>query len=771
MEQNELRALEYRCIQEEPPQCVAACPLHVDARAFCQAAAAGDWPGAWKVLRRTMPLPGVLARLCPAPCEAACKRSEAGEEIRVGLLERAAAARPAPPDRTPPLPRKPTRVAVLGEGWSGLTAAWDLAKKGWQVTLFPAGDAAGSWLLARHPELTPEILEPELALLTRWGVEVRPGAPVGEAAFLEEILGEFAAVYLSLEALPPASWGLERQEDGRPAVTPRLMTTSREGVFAGGLAELGGESPVHLAAQGRWAAGSLDRWLQQASLSVGREREGPFTTRLFTPLEGVAPLAAVVPADPAQGYSEDEARREAARCLACECMHCVHVCPYMEKFGAYPKKYARAIYNNAAIVKGEHKANKLTNSCSLCGLCEEVCPHDFAMQDLCLAARQEMAAGGRMPPSAHEFALLDLAYSQSEAAALTRHQPGLQESAHLFFPGCQTTGSAPEQVAQAYALLRETLPGGVGLRLGCCGAPAHWAGREDLFQEALTGLRDLWEKLGRPQVIAACPSCLKIFREHLPEVPAASLWTLWAGSQPPPGAGAGAAANLAVCDPCATRHDAEAQEAVRRLLANLGVRARELSLGKSLTECCGFGGLMENANPEVAGLVISRRAELAPEDYLCYCTMCRDRLAGAGKRALHLLDLWFPPEGDAAARPRPTWTARQENRARLKQTLAQELWGETPPAPAPHRALKLVISPEMRARLEERRILDQDLQQVIAAAEAGEEGFRHPETGHYLAEKLIYRTFFWVEYTPGEEGFVVHNAYTHRMTVAVGGRS
>ena len=65
---------------------------------------------------------------------------------------------------------------------------------------------------------------------------------------------------------------------------------------------------------------------------------------------------------------------EAKRCLQCECLECVKVCAYLERFGAYPKKYAREIYNNESIVMGTRQANKLINSCSLCGLCEEVCP-------------------------------------------------------------------------------------------------------------------------------------------------------------------------------------------------------------------------------------------------------------------------------------------------------------------------------------------------------------------------------------------------------------
>ena len=64
---------------------------------------------------------------------------------------------------------------------------------------------------------------------------------------------------------------------------------------------------------------------------------------------------------------------------------------------------------------GSRQANKLINSCSLCGLCEAVCPEDFAMQTLCLEARKDMVQKGKMPPSAHEFALLDMAFSNERS--------------------------------------------------------------------------------------------------------------------------------------------------------------------------------------------------------------------------------------------------------------------------------------------------------------------------------------------------------------------
>ncbi len=135
MEQSRLREFEYRCIQEEPAECVAACPLHVDARSFVMAVAAGDWDESWKVLRKTMPLPGILGRICDHPCELRCKRRECGDAIRIGALERACVTRPAPA-RVLVLPRRSTEGGGGGVRLAGLTAASDLARKDIPVTVF-----------------------------------------------------------------------------------------------------------------------------------------------------------------------------------------------------------------------------------------------------------------------------------------------------------------------------------------------------------------------------------------------------------------------------------------------------------------------------------------------------------------------------------------------------------------------------------------------------------------------------------------------------------
>ncbi len=764
MEQSRLREFEYRCIQEEPAECVAACPLHVDARSFVVAVAAGDWDESWKVLRKTMPLPGILGRICDHPCELRCKRRECGDAIRIGALERACVTRPAPAHRVLVLPRRDTEVAVVGSGLAGLTAASDLARKGYPVTVFDQEENVGGPLL-RFPQavLPREVVAAEAATLTSLGVEFR----LGEVPRLEDLRTQFAAVFVERDgeqaqpaAVGPDGWLLLPRD-------PQTLETQWEGVFAGAQEPLGDGvvSPIGWALQGRQAATSIDRFLQGASLSAGREKEGPQPTRLFVSLAQAVPVSAVEPQEADGVYTSDEAQREAGRCLRCECLECVKVCEYLHHFGSYPRRYAREIYNNAAIVQGEHKANRLINSCMLCGLCTEVCPEDFSMTDLCLEARREMVAAGKMPPSAHEFALEDYAFSHSPAFALARAEPGSGHCAYAFFPGCQLAGSNPAQVEAVYAYLRRQLAGGVGLILDCCGAPAFWAGRQDLFEQGVADILEGRRRLGDPVLIFACPTCQAVVSPHLGHGEYVFLSEVMEQAGTPPRAEGPAPPLRALHDPCTTRDAVGLQQSIRRLLAGLDQPIEELVLSGQITECCGYGGLQANANPQLAAAVAARRGGESLLEYVTYCAMCRDSLAGQGKRILHVLDLIYPTEMDPAGRARPGWSERRENRARLKTRLLRELWNEGGGALQPWQEVQLIIAGEVQAKLDARRILVEDVQQVIYHAEQTGDKLCHGLSGRFRASFRPRAVTFWVEYSPQDAGYEVHNAYAHRMTV------
>jgi NADPH-dependent glutamate synthase beta subunit-like oxidoreductase len=770
MEQKELRRLEDRCIQEYAPPCTAACPIHVDVRGMMSEISRRDLEAALKTVRKKLPFPGVIGRICEQPCRTVCNRKNAGGSLAVAALERACTEMGThQPEKKPAMPWKNKKVAVVGGGLSGLTATLDLVKKGYPVVLFEARDQLGGRLWDVPKEILPRsVLKAELDVMAQGGVDLRLNMRVGERLSLADLRREFGAIYLSLEVGSNKADGLELGNGGRAQIDPVTLETSEPGVFAKPLRE-GPYSPILAMSDARRAAVSIDRYVQKVSMTAARLNEGSYVTRLYTNTAGIAPLGMVPMAEPQVGYSLDEAEQEARRCIQCQCLECVKVCRYLEHYGSYPKKYVREVYNNLSIVMGHRQANQFINSCSLCSLCREVCPEDLDMGAVCRQARRTMVEQGRMPPSAHEFALRDMQFSNSEAFTLARHQPGAVGSEYVFFPGCQLSASAPEQVERVYAHLREVLGVPVGLMLRCCGAPAEWAGRMDLFRSALAEFQAAHQTLGKPRLILACSTCYQMFQTYLPEVEMVSLWVLFeqrglpARATPLDNKGV-----VSIHDPCTTRGEQSIQDSVRRILDQLGYNVEELPLSRDKTECCSYGGLMWLANRSLAKAVVQRRIMEGSTDYVTYCAMCRDLFAAQGKRSLYLLDLLFEADPESRAiRASPGYSQRRENRAWLKRKLIKEVWGEEMPGSKDYEKITLDIPPEVQSRMEERLILVEDIKQVIAHAENTGKKLINSQTGHFLAHHRPGNVTYWVEYSPvpKSHGFAIHNAYSHRMLI------
>ena len=756
MERDARLERENLCTQEQPPGCSAACPIHVNVRGMLAAVAKQEFAEGFAVFARTVPFPRIVSRICDQPCRPACKRNEVGEGIEIRALEQTCVEycdkAPKKPIATP---KKAKRIAVVGGSLCGLTAAVDLAKKGYPVVIHEAQDRLGGSLWRYSEQQLPRSwIEKDLSILPEFGVEVVYGSSVRDEANItcDKLLLDFDAVYIATDLQDCTSQKLK--------INPETYAAEKEKLF-GCMAFA--ETPISMMLQGRIAAISIDRFLQDASMTAGRDQLGSCETLLYTDVAQVKPLPAVPLADRDKGYTREEAGDEAQRCLQCQCLECVKKCEYLAHYAGYPKKYIREIYNNDSIVMGIHYANKMINSCALCGLCRQICPNGLNMGEVCLEARQRMVAKGKMPQSAHDFALRDMEFSTGEQVALVRHQPGFEHSRYLFFPGCQLSASAPEHVLKTYGFLREQMPGGVGIFLNCCGAPAQWAGRQELFAQTLAEVKEQWRSMGEPSLIVACSTCYRVFREQVPEMPVESLWTVLERIGLPASAAKQTGWKLCVHDPCTARTDGATQDSVRNLLNKLGVQIEETGTGREQTTCCGYGGLMSFANPEVAAKVVRRRCEESPVDYLAYCAMCRDNFAANGKRTFHLLDLIWGADENAAARPAPDYSCRRENRVRVKKRMLREVWDER--AVEATDPMRITISESIRKRMEERMILVDDVRQVLSHAEGSGEKMLNPETGRYIAHYRPGCVTYWVEYSMEESIFVVHNAYSHRMAV------
>lgn len=772
MEQTAMREREAKCVQESPPGCTAGCPVHVDVRGMIAAIRKQDYAAGFALLHRTVPFPAIISRICNQPCRQSCQRNALDEPIAIRALERFCLEhnrKPPSPIIVPPL--KSTAVAIVGAGLSGLTAAVELGRKGYKVVVYESSQRWGGSIWELPESVLPRtVIEEDFAVLGKLPVEFRYAAPIKNEGCLSlaALCQKYDAVYLAVgrqqqNAFPAE---LEFDDSGHLLIDSVTLAAINPRLFVGGSIRRVAYSPIHSICDGKVAAVSIDRLLQQASLTANREKEGSYTSNLYTNLVGISPAPLIQMENVANGYNTKEAASEADRCIQCECRECVKACEFMTHYHSYPKRLVREVYNNASIVMGIRHANKMINSCSLCGLCGEICPQRLNMAEVYHEARDLMVKKGKMPPSAHDFALRDMSVSNSDECVLLRHQPGHTASSIVFYPGCQLAGSAPHHIYNIYKFLCEKLAGGVGLWLGCCGSPADWAGRKELFQQTLDRLEESWIEMGKPRVITACPTCYMQFSQHLRNIPVETVWTLLDQiGLPANRQTAEKGRKLAIHDSCTTRNEVGLHNAVRNILAQLGYECQELPLSRERTVCCGYGGLMMFANREVAHKVVKRRIHESELDFISYCSMCRDNFAGQGKRALHLFDMLFGLEPDQAAKQEgPGYSARQENRARLKRSLLRDVWGENVEEPTVKR--KLVISDSVSRIMEERRILEDDIRKVIDYAEQTGRKLQSRETGHYLAYYQPVSVTYWVEYSFRDEGCVVHNTYSHRIEIS-----
>ncbi len=206
-----------RCLHCKNQPCVNGCPVAVDIPAFIALVAEGKFEEAYQVIARTSSLPAVCGRVCPqeTQCEGKCTRGIKGEPVGIGRLERFVADWHIANSAAAPAKPQPNghKVAVVGSGPAGLTCAGDLAKLGYDVTVFEALHVAGGVLVYGIPEfrLPKSIVQKEVDGLKALGVTIETDSVIGRILTIEELKEEygFEAVFLGTGAGLPRFMGIK----------------------------------------------------------------------------------------------------------------------------------------------------------------------------------------------------------------------------------------------------------------------------------------------------------------------------------------------------------------------------------------------------------------------------------------------------------------------------------------------------------------------------------------------------------------------------------
>jgi len=209
-----LQAEPFELLAVEPSPCTQACPAGINVKSYVSLIAEGRFAEALEVVRERCPLPGICGRICHHPCESVCKRQEIDEPVAIRALKRFVADLGLElPDPPPPIPaHKSERVAIIGSGPAGLAAAYDLRRAGYPVTVFEAEPEAGGMLrygIADY-RLPPDVLDAEIGVLERAGVEIETGQRIGVDRTLEDLLeSDYSAVLFAVGVQKGRRLGLE----------------------------------------------------------------------------------------------------------------------------------------------------------------------------------------------------------------------------------------------------------------------------------------------------------------------------------------------------------------------------------------------------------------------------------------------------------------------------------------------------------------------------------------------------------------------------------
>jgi Fe-S oxidoreductase len=306
------------------------------------------------------------------------------------------------------------------------------------------------------------------------------------------------------------------------------------------------------------------------------------------------------------------------------CGECVRPCSFLQQQGT-----------PAAIAgRGTAESNLLSAfGCSLCGLCDAVCPEALSPSEMLRSMRQQAAGRGLVDLKTYGPWLN---YETLGASALFRRDLIPANCNTVFFPGCSLPGTRPDAVRELFTRLRKIEPT-AGLVLDCCGKISHDLGLTDRFTAIFAHLSKRLRHKGITRILTACPGCSKILGKYGESFEVVSIYEILAACSVP--RTPDSTTTIVIHDPCPARFDAAQQSAVRKLVQSCGYRIEELASHGQYTRCCGQGGMVEGCVPGTVkqeARIIA--AEAGGRPVISSCGACCDTLSNSTLTA-HVADL------------------------------------------------------------------------------------------------------------------------------------
>ncbi|TKJ37331.1 MAG: glutamate synthase [Planctomycetes bacterium B3_Pla] len=365
--------------------CHTICPAQMNIPLMIRQIAAEKLSDAIATVKEDIALPAVLGRICPKPCERGCRRAAIDEAVSICLLKRYVAdvdlqsARPYSPTCKP---GRDKRVAIVGAGPAGLATGYYLQQAGYGCTIFDDHEKPGGMLQYGVPEqeLPRYVLDNEIALIEKLGVKFLCKTRIGDMLSMESLRRDFDAVFVATGALETAdveSMGLKAGSKGI-AMDGKTYQTNLPGVFAGGDAVHKRKLAIRAVADGKEAAASIDQYLSGQPVTGPAK---PFNTRIgklkddeketFAACGSESPRVTLP--EQGDGFTDEQARIEAARCLHCDCRKAddcklrQHSQSYQARAGRYKgdrRSFTQQVQHPEVIYE--------SGKCIDCGLCVQI---------------------------------------------------------------------------------------------------------------------------------------------------------------------------------------------------------------------------------------------------------------------------------------------------------------------------------------------------------------------------------------------------------------